>query len=422
MKNLSKFRLLFLVTTVIVLVGTFSIVYASDQRESTVYRICVDQRGNMRLLLPDGKGNYRAECKQNELMIELPSNRRVSELIAALDAKLNELGDNITDTQETISVLESIVSEQGGKIIELEGMITGQGDEINELEGVVGGLQNTVSEQQTIISEFTDNITTFWGSITDLESTVNEQADNITALWERIAELEGNSGNGTGTDDIVTEGLALYLPLWHPELTGGTIVSKDPNAHSCTVTGAVWTSQGRSFDGTDDKITIANHPALNITGALTLEAWARCTLYTAAGTVFGSILEMVNAATPTDNYDLLLTYNAVGPTLTLYFVWYNGAYQTTSVDNGWIYNQWCHYVVTYNYGTVTLYRDGVNIKSESGKLALISSTGNTLQIGKYAVGSQGWFKDMIGEVRIYNRALTPEEIQQNYLATKSRYE
>ena len=90
MKNLGKFRLILLVTTVIVLLGTFSIVYASDQRESTVYRVCVDQRGNMRLLLPDGKGNYRNECKQNELMIELPSNRRVSELIAAIDARLTD--------------------------------------------------------------------------------------------------------------------------------------------------------------------------------------------------------------------------------------------------------------------------------------------------------------------------------------------
>lgn len=47
-------------------------------------------------------------------------------------------------------------------------------------------------------------------------------------------------------------GLALYLPLWHPELTGSTIISKDLNAHSCVVAGAIWGVDGRTFETADE--------------------------------------------------------------------------------------------------------------------------------------------------------------------------
>ena len=59
--------------------------------------------------------------------------------------------------------------------------------------------------------------------------------------------------------------LVLYLPLWYPhgDMTGSPIYSYDINRHSCTVTGAVWGSQGRTF-GTDDEIET---PSLGLTDA-----------------------------------------------------------------------------------------------------------------------------------------------------------
>ena len=53
------------------------------------------------------------------------------------------------------------------------------------------------------------------------------------------------------------DSLELYLPLGHPELSGSPIVSKDLNAHSCTVIGAVHVPPThRAVDATDDKITV----------------------------------------------------------------------------------------------------------------------------------------------------------------------
>ena len=45
-----------------------------------------------------------------------------------------------------------------------------------------------------------------------------------------------------------------------------------------------------------------------------------------------------------------------------------------------------------------------------------------LQLGAISRGTAELWNGLIDEVRIYNRALTPLEIQHNYLATKWRYQ
>ena len=47
-------------------------------------------------------------------------------------------------------------------------------------------------------------------------------------------------------------------------MRGASILSYDQYHHVGTVTGATWTSQGRTFDGVDNKITVADHTALDI--------------------------------------------------------------------------------------------------------------------------------------------------------------
>ncbi len=71
-------------------------------------------------------------------------------------------------------------------------------------------------------------------------------------LWRRT-----QSGLlGVNRRNFPIDGLELYLPLWHPELSSSPIISKDPNAHSATVTGAIHLPNvGRDFDEVDDRIT-----------------------------------------------------------------------------------------------------------------------------------------------------------------------
>ena len=73
-------------------------------------------------------------------------------------------------------------------------------------------------------------------------------------------------------DFIFDPSMVLYLPLY--ELDGASFMSKDAYGHLCTVTGALWTSQGRDFDGIDDSITLPT--AFDSLTDLTLEAWLLC--------------------------------------------------------------------------------------------------------------------------------------------------
>ena len=74
-------------------------------------------------------------------------------------------------------------------------------------------------------------------------------------------------------------------------------------------------------------------------------------------------------------------------------------------------NTWTHLAVTYNGSTLTLYRNGVAVATSNVSGTLSPTTG-TLQIGASQFGE--YFKGLIDEVRIYNRALSDTEIQALY--------
>ncbi len=55
----------------------------------------------------------------------------------------------------------------------------------------------------------------------------------------------------------------LYLPLWDPGLSGLVFKSIDPYGHTCTVTGAVYGSDGYTFDGLDDNINCGSAASID---------------------------------------------------------------------------------------------------------------------------------------------------------------
>jgi len=65
--------------------------------------------------------------------------------------------------------------------------------------------------------------------------------------------------------NLPLDSLELFLPLWHPELSGASFKSKDLNAQACVAVGGPQDSQGRVFDG-DDYITMTGASQLDFTG------------------------------------------------------------------------------------------------------------------------------------------------------------
>lgn len=85
-----------------------------------------------------------------------------------------------------------------------------------------------------------------------------------------------------------------------------------------------------------------------------------------------------------------------------------------------------YYSFTYNSDTKTVitYKNGIqqNIVTNSNFGWTKNLTNRQTRIGTNTQG--GWinfYKMFVGQVQIYNRALTPQEILQNYNAIKGRY-
>ena len=222
---------------------------------------------------------------------------------------------------------------------------------------------------------------------------------------------------------ILDPGLALYLPLH--ELGGSSFVSKDAYGHLSTVTGACWKSGGRYFDGTDDIIRVPCRAVFNTGSAITVMVW-------------------VNGAASNNrqvisHYDWGLADRA----------WTVACHNNTSLskvsisDDGSadaghfkcyltsiaVFNSsWHHFAFTFDSGVLKLFVDGVEDtvpgKINDGAITSIYSSSADIVLGAYLNNDtpEAFYPGNTGEVVICSRALTPLEIQHNYLATKWRYQ
>lgn len=216
-------------------------------------------------------------------------------------------------------------------------------------------------------------------------------------------------------------GLVLYLPFWHPELSGSPIVSKDLNAHSCTVYGALWSPRGRWFDNLDDKIDCGNPATLALTGSQTQEVWMNYDVATDTGSLISKdnnvgqrqIIFKINA-TPVIQFLVFKTdavfSSIVGSTTLLIDTWYHIVAVYTSVADG--------------SSLLDLYLNGSpDAVQVTNAISPVQTQGVNYLIGhrEYAGGGEP-FGGTIGEARIYSRALSAAEILHNYNATKWRYQ
>ena len=195
-------------------------------------------------------------------------------------------------------------------------------------------------------------------------------------------------------DFILNPNLVLYLPLW--KLDGSSFMSKDACGHLCTVTGALWRPDGRYFDGVDDKI---EWDAITVTAG-SLEGWF---MFHKLGTELGG----VNNSFVSPFYQ----YQAFDDRIVIHTT---SKYFIVPI----VKNQWHHLVFTWtdnsDSDTAILYFDTVAKSQEAG-------ASGTILVFEDIAGKETNFNGLCGEVRLYNRVLTPQEIQHNYLATKWRY-
>jgi hypothetical protein len=98
---------------------------------------------------------------------------------------------------------------------------------------------------------------------------------------------------------------------------------------------------------------------------------------------------------------------------------HNSAWQTVTSATSLLLNTWYFGVVTFNTTTGwSLYVNG-NLESTSSSTTTFSGTGGIL-IGAFNDAQNLW-DGRIAMASVYNRVLSPQEVQQNYNSQKSRF-
>ena len=143
------------------------------------------------------------------------------------------------------------------------------------------------------------------------------------------------------------------------------------------------------------------------TGDLTIECWSKAT-YENTGSGVNVLMSLGGDLTSGNTSAIVTTSTS--------FSFYLGG--SSTLISGYTTGQWYHIVGVRNGSSIYIYINGSleNSKAQSGT---ITNT-HAKQIGRDSTTDRN-YKDQIAQPRIYNRALTAAEIQQNYDAGKNTY-
>jgi uncharacterized repeat protein (TIGR01451 family)/PGF-CTERM protein len=217
--------------------------------------------------------------------------------------------------------------------------------------------------------------------------------------------LIGMPGIQAQDDGLVAE--------WHfDEGSGNVLKDSSGNGNDGTIYGATWVEgkfgQALSFDGVNDYVEVPDSPKLSGGGnSLTVEAWVKPESVS-THVVIGKYRDISSK-----DWGINILRNK------LHFQYefkgnnYDSFYGNSNLNT----NVWYHVAFVYSYTdkTTILYLNGMN----DGMRTLptdLPDTDTPVQIGRVggSYGNVNLFKGLIDEIKIYNRALSAEEIKSNY--------
>lgn len=241
-----------------------------------------------------------------------------------------------------------------------------------------------------------------------------------------LGSLSGISGpiSSVPSKYIVARGLKVYLDAGDTRSYSGTgttwtdisgngvnFTLRNSPAYSST-NGGILTFSSSSFQYAD---TTTNLGDLN---TFTIESWVKWNGNPSAGTnaIVTNLYDGINKVN--------FTLGAAEPSSsTVRAGFFNGAWRNVTTGHTPTLGVWYHYAGTYDGSTVTLY---VNF-STTYTLSYTGTpqSGGAIRIARrwddVANVSTNFTHGSIPVVRIYSRALTSQEINQNFNANRSRY-
>jgi hypothetical protein len=221
----------------------------------------------------------------------------------------------------------------------------------------------------------------------------------------RVKDVAGNAPAADVIWTFTTGTGGLVAAYGFNEASGSTVTDASGNGHTGTIFQATRTTSGRygsalTFDGVNDWVTVADSNLLDLTAGMTLSAWVNPAVLSGWRTVImkertGDEIYTLNASAGLNRPQAAIVTSGGLTTL-------HGTAQLPP-------NTWTHLAGTYDGAILRLYVNGNQVANQSVAGAMLTSTG-ALRIGGNSIWGE-FFAGRIDEVRIYNRALAPTELQ-----------
>jgi len=237
------------------------------------------------------------------------------------------------------------------------------------------------------------NTTTTSNGSHTLGAVARDAANNKTTAT--VAVTVSNTSSGPA---------GLVAAYGFNEGTGVQTHDSSGQGNNGTLSNATWTATGKfgsalSFNGTSAWVTIADAASLHLTTGMTIEAWVNPTsgtgwrsaiLKEAGSGLAWSLYTSNNGSRPAGyahvSSDVAVTGTAAVPLST-----------------------WTHLAITYDGTALKMYVNGTLVRTTALSGAMATST-SALRIGGNSIWGE-YFRGLIDEVRVYNRALSAAEIQ-----------
>ena len=230
-----------------------------------------------------------------------------------------------------------------------------------------------------------------------------------------------------------SDGLILCLDSRNPRSYPGSGTTwfdiSGNNNHGTLTSGPTLSSNGFSFDGVDDYVSVSTLPSL--TSQYTLAAWIRAsaaarnyhTLFYRGNSTSGDI----EFYTGTAAQSITLAHNRDNGG-SFFYAANNGS--TTGFPNignwgAFPVNVFSHYVLTYGGNAWRLYKDGFQIGNTIHSVQNPSAVSSTWRIGgtpnTATFTTTNEWEGLIDNVRMYNRPISAVEVRQLFQAQRARY-